>query len=246
MATLNPKPIFQTRVLRTYSKWADSQQGLIIRLQRWWRALKRLQPSNTADCITLEPVEKPVFLHVSDQGYVTAFTAISLAQYMATSGNFTHPQFRTPFNDVELWRLDRCTQKRFNLLQNRESIQSERATAQSESSLNEFLVNECLSFVQTGIDICSATTSRAAWARNMRDITEPFIMSYVTLAMYDQRLAQQMINQAIQLVDQQPATLLRTLNSDITTYFDACDRCFQFSVLLKTLRNDMAGTEDTL
>ena len=240
MATTNPKPLFQPRVLRTYAKWAASQSDSIVRLQRWWRALKRLRPSNTVDCITLEPVEPPVFLHVTDTGHVTAFSATSLAQYMNTSGNFTHPQFRVPFTPVELWRLDKCTGQQFNLLQNRDRIQVERANDRSDNSLSDFLMNECMSFVQTGIEVCSRRIPRSVWSTEMRAITEPLMMALISFAAHNRPLARQMISQAIDRVEGHPANVLMDeLYDDLNAYFDACDRCLQFSLLLNFMRSNL-------
>jgi hypothetical protein len=242
MADLNgPRPCFSSRILRGYAKWAQSQTKHIVRVQRWWRAVQHLKPSNTVDCITLEPVEAPVFRHVSEKGHVTAFTAHSLAQYMITSGNFTHPQYRTPFHAVELRRLDRCTGQQFQLLQNRERIQVERAQARNDNSLDEFLVNESMSVVQACIEICTQRCTRAEWSFQMRAMSEQLVMSFITLMLHNCELAFQTIHQAIDLVERQPAHLLAVFSDDLVAYFDACDRCFHFCLVLKVLRNDLTN-----
>ena len=239
MATMNHKPVFQPRILRTYSKWAATQSEHIVTIQRWWRALKRLKPSNTVDCITLEPVEPPVFLHVSDNGHVTAFSAMSLAQYMTTSGNFTHPQFRTPFDAVELWRLDRCTGQQFQLLRNKDNIRLQRADARSDDSLTEFLTNECNMYLQTAAELCSQQCTRAAWAFQMRSVTESFTMSFISLVTHNRQLAAQLITQAIQVVENQPATFLSNAEANIIFYMEVCDRCIELSLLFRFIKNDM-------
>jgi hypothetical protein len=239
MATVNLKPLFQPRILRTYSKWAANQSEHIVSIQRWWRALYRLKPSNTVDCITLEPVEPPVFLHVSDNGHVTAFSALSLAQYMTTSGNFTHPQFRTPFTDVELWRLDRCTGHQFLLLRNKDRIATERAGARSDDSLTEFLVNECNTHLQSAVDVCLQQLSRVEWALQMRSITENFTLSFMSLVVHHSASAAQVITQGIQLIENQPRLALNNTDTNLGFYIELCERCIEFSILLKIIKRDM-------
>lgn len=239
MATVNLKPMFQPRVLRTYAKWAVGQVHKIIAIQRWWRAIQHLRPTNTVDCITLEAVEKPVFLHISDQRHVTAFSALPLAQYIATSGNFTHPQFRTPFDSVELWRLDKCTGHQFNLLQNRDLIQTETAYARNENSLTEFLMNDVLVHIQAATEVCLQQCTRAAWGFQMRMVTEQLTMSLITLATHNVVSAAQVLTQAIQRIENQPGLLLNNVGTEITFYMDVCERCMQFSFLLKFIQSDM-------
>lgn len=237
MATSHIKPAFQTRVLRTYSKWALDQTPHIIHVQRWWRRLKRLQPSNTTDCITLEPLEKPLFLHVSEQGHVTGFTAETLAQYMVSSGNFTHPQFRTPFNAVELQRLDKCTGRRYQLLQNRDNIQLEQARARNESSLTEFLVNEFTMSVQQAAELCTRLCSRFEAAEHMQSVVERLILAFVTLRAHDQAVAAQQVSRACDTIETAFSSLADSL-SDMGMIFEFIERYYQLTVLFNMLRNN--------
>lgn len=234
MATV---PLFQPRVLRAYTKWAESQIYHIQTLQRWWRRRRQLQPSNTVDCITLEPVEKPVFLHVSNTGHVTAFSAMALAQYLVTSGNFTHPQFRTPFLSVEILRLDRCTGQKFSLFKNRHTIQLQQAEERAESTLDDFLVNEFKTHVEVCVELCLQQCTEVGWAFQMRHETENLVLEYISLLTHNAPLARQVIEQTIEVIE-------RRCNALCT--FDAADpnlvlfeRLFKFHILLCTFCNNI-------
>jgi hypothetical protein len=234
MATV---PLFQNRVLRGYTKWAEAQTNHITTIQRWWRHFKQLKPSNTVDCITLEPVEKPVFLHVSDTGYVTAFSAMALAQYMVTSGNFTHPQFRTPFHSVELLRLDRCTGHRFDLLKNRHTIQTQQQEERAESTLDDFLVNEFKTHVEVCIEMCAQDNTELGWALQMRHEIENLLLEYLSLLTHNTPLAHQVIQQTIELIERRCNTLSTLEGGNPNPGF--FERLFKFQLLLYTFRSNI-------
>lgn len=227
------KPSFHPRILRTYAKWVNLQEAQVVFIQRWWRHWRRLRPANTTDCITLEPLEPPLFVHISDSGHVTAFSALSLAQYMVSSGDFKHPQFRTPFNVVELRRLDKCTQYKFNLVQNQSRIQAEQATAQSETNLDDFLVNDFTSHIQTCLDLCAQPQSYLLWALGMRDHTEPLLFEYLSLYTHNQELARVTLQRSVELVERRGLEVLHS-TENLATYIDLYDRFIKFVLLLKT------------
>ena len=78
--------------------------ALLAILQRRYRTYKKY-----TDPITLEPVQFPVFVHVSAQGKQTVFSARILAAYCLTSGDIKHPLTRVPFSSVEIRRLARIS-----------------------------------------------------------------------------------------------------------------------------------------
>jgi hypothetical protein len=51
--------------------------------------------------------------------------------------------------------------------------------------------------------------------------------------------AAQVLTQAIQRVESQPGLLLNNVGTEITFYTDVCERCMQFSFLLKFIQSDM-------
>ena len=78
-----------------------------VRIAKWLRRCLQLVARNKVDPITLEPPELPVFKHITEDRFVTAFDAQTLADYFRTTGNFIHPTTRVPFNDIEVRRLDK-------------------------------------------------------------------------------------------------------------------------------------------
>lgn len=213
MATLKSSaPVFQPRVLRAYSKWALSQEPFIVTIQRWWCRRRRLFPKNLVDCITLEPVEPPVFKHVSDSGYVTAFSALTLANYMVASGNFTHPQFRTPFNAVELRRLDKLTDCQYELCQNQQQILNQHQEARAVEGLQEFFTNDIQAVVQECMQMCQDNLHQEAelWWFALRGKIQELFLSLFALRDMNQILAHNVINQCIEDIE---VELLRNLNN---------------------------------
>jgi hypothetical protein len=97
------------------------------RLCKWLASRVRLVPKNKVDPITLEPPVPPIFKHVSDEGYVTAFDAATLANYFRATGNFVHPTTRQSFNRVEIRRLDKVLQATGpSLTETREELEARR------------------------------------------------------------------------------------------------------------------------
>ena len=177
------KPSFQPRITRLYSRWAESNvvTTAITRLQTWWKTLKQLTPKNTHDFITLEPLEKPIFLHVNDSGVVTAFSANTLANYFESSGDFKHPESRVPFNFIEIRRLDKQTGYVYNLCQNYDSIISRHIQERSQAQLEEFLINDLETNYQNVIASCRAETFNLIWERQMEALLPLFMASYHSL-----------------------------------------------------------------
>jgi hypothetical protein len=227
------KPYFQHRVLRGYARWAQGQETHIINIQRWWRHWYQLRPCNTVDCITLEALEPPFFLHVAESGHVTAFSAMSLAQYMVVSGNFKHPQFRTDFNTVELRRLDKCTGNKFRLVVNQTSIQEQQEAARLESHVDEFLVNEFTGHIRACLELCTQPCSYFQWALGMREHTEPLQFEYLTLYAHNTELAQQTLQHAVETVERQGTEMVASIDS-LASYIELYDRFLKFVLLLRT------------
>lgn len=177
------KPTFQPRITRLYTRWTESTAvfSAVRTLQTWWRRHQQLKPKNTHDYITLEPVEKPVFLHISDSGVVTAFSANTLANYFESSGDFKHPESRTPFNLIEIKRLDKQTGRVYNLFQNYETIISRHKQERSQSQLEEFLINDLETNYQHIMTSCRADTLNIEWELQMRTLLPLFYTSFYSL-----------------------------------------------------------------
>lgn len=200
MATLRPH--FQARVLRTYSKWLCTQHQVVVRLQRWWRLMLQLRPHNHLDCITMEPVQPPVFRHVSDNGHVTAFSAMTLAEYLHSSGNFSHPEYRTQFLSVEIRRLDRITQFRFNLHRNQQHIQLQSQQQRLELQFEEFLVNDLETQFQNCIQICQNTNNIEDWSRDIRGAVDQLLNALVALRQFSYTSSQQALQKHARTLEQ--------------------------------------------
>jgi hypothetical protein len=83
------------------------------KIQRWFR--KRVHLSkfvNTDDPITLFPIQGPPFKHIVSEAQVFRFQPFELAQYCYKTGKFQNLFTQTPFNNIELKRLDRLVQFR--------------------------------------------------------------------------------------------------------------------------------------
>jgi hypothetical protein len=85
----------------------NDRSSALAHISKWLQQRLHLVARNKVDPITLEAPEAPVFKHVSEDGFVTAFDARNLAEYFRATGNFIHPTTRVPLNDVELRRLDK-------------------------------------------------------------------------------------------------------------------------------------------
>src|SRR3990167_4712202 len=141
------------------------------RLCRWWKTYRGLVAVNQLDPITHDPVESPVFRHVSDQtGRCPRFGAVSLAQYFLSAGDLRHPVTREAFNMPELRRLDRLVvQSRHNLpsiVQTTGKLQQTRALELERTSV--------ATFIQSRVgDLVSAALSQA-------DLTGPLMFDYIS------------------------------------------------------------------
>jgi hypothetical protein len=67
----------------------------------------RRKPRNRDCPITLEPLKRPVFVHVSETGYPRGYSLESLIQGILVTGKATDPITRVEYNAVELKRMDR-------------------------------------------------------------------------------------------------------------------------------------------
>jgi len=196
------KATFSTRVLRNYSRWALTQEHVIRVLQRWWRRLYHLKPQNTVDCITLEPVERPVFLQVSATGHVTAFSAEALAQYLVSSGNFTHPVTREPFLSVELMRLDRLTQRQHGLHANQRNIEAETKDARANEQLEDFFVSEVRGHVQRYLDQCVIDSDRNTWAQQLRTFGQELFVLLTSLRLINPLAVNTVMEEVVDTVEE--------------------------------------------
>lgn len=181
MATM--KPSYQPRITRGYTYWVNLDNVLhaIVAIQKWWKHWIQLKPQNTHDYITLEPVEPPIFLHVSDTRFVTAFSASTLANCFEASGDFKHPHSRTPFNVVEIRRLDAITNQEFKLCENYNSIIYRHQQEREQSLLQEFLVNELETQFQNCINSCISTLSDNQWDQEIGAQTTLFFSAFYSL-----------------------------------------------------------------
>lgn len=199
MATPSMKPTFQPRVLRSYTKWMQSPfvEEAAFCIQRWWRVWRSLKPHNTHDFITLEPLEAPVFLHVSPTRHVTAFSAHPLAQYFEAAGDFQHPQTRTPFNHIEIKRLDRITQYQYKLHTNYQTLLQRHSEERKTEELRDFLLNDFKTCYQACIECCHPDISQRDWALRMRERVDLLTASVVSLQQFNHGLANAVLTQCI-------------------------------------------------
>lgn len=199
MATPRQKPTFQPRVLRSYSKWVEAPHvsQAVNRLQSWWRHWSRLKPQNNTDFITLEPFEKPIFVHVSDTEHVTAFSAHSLAQYFEAAGDFTHPQTRTPLNRVEIRRLDKLTHLQYKLLENYHAILERHQEERKQDELQEFLLNDFKTNYTRCVESCHPNIEDMEWTLRLRENTDALMGSVISLRQFNQALANAVLHQCI-------------------------------------------------
>lgn len=136
----------QNKTLRRYTR-TDSRAARLI--QQWFR--RQLHPSNLLDYITMAPLQKPIFYHVSRTGRVTGFSARTLAEYLLATGNYSHPETRAPFLDVELKRLQKLLQQSScdsdndigyeSLVTRRNSLEKKRQDDINEASFQTYLEN---------------------------------------------------------------------------------------------------------
>jgi hypothetical protein len=223
MASLIPKgvkPTFQPRITRLYSRWMDScyVQQCIIKIQTWWihtmKVKIQLQPKNTHDYITLEPVESPIFLHVSDLGMVTAFSAEILANYFESSGDFKHPESRVEFTVPEIRRLDKQTAYKYNLSQNYDTIISRHRQERAQVQLEEFLLNDFETQYQHVLACCHSQTSAEDWETEMSTLLSLFSTSFVSLCQVNFNLCVERLQ--VHLMELSVVTVLPNLS--ITSY----------------------------
>jgi len=233
MATI--KAPFTTRVLRNYSRWALAQEQSIRRLQRWWRSTKRLQPQNTVDYITLEPVGCPVFRHVSDTGHVTAFTAGPLAEYLVSSGNFTHPETRVPFLSVELLRLDHLTKRQFNLHINQHHIEAESKDSRATQQLEDFFVSEVRALIQRCVDQCFEDTTQDAWFVYVRGFIPELASMLTSLRLVNPFAVENVMDEVILSVEERFFGF-DSLNMPFPTH----QKLLVLLIYLKTIQTDLA------
>ena len=85
-----------------------------VRIQRWWRKIKRDAPVNSCDALTLEAIDGPRpeeggewFDIVTDKGHRVRYSAEHLFGYLVSQYTNIEPLHRQPLNMVELRRLDR-------------------------------------------------------------------------------------------------------------------------------------------
>jgi hypothetical protein len=109
----------------------DDREKAGVKISRWLAQRLQLMARNRVDPITLEPPEPPVFKHVSEERFVTAFDATNLAEYFRATGNFTHPASRVPFNNIELRRLDKLL-KDSNLTAQRQELEERRGRSNAQ------------------------------------------------------------------------------------------------------------------
>jgi hypothetical protein len=131
-------------------------------LSRWGVRRWRNRWRNERDPITQEPPEPPIYRHVSDRGHVTAFNAPTLLQYIVATGNFEHPETRTPFTRNELSRISRDSKSSVSLPLERTRLEREKLQRQERNGLVEYLgnaVGELVAFF-VGLSEKGCTTSR--------------------------------------------------------------------------------------
>ena len=116
----------------------------------WWKETKQPVAGVQLDPITFDPIVDP-FVHVEATGQQNVFSATSLAAYIESSGDYRNPVTRTPFNDVEIKRLQK-TARRHGMetsIASRERYLEQRKRDLEESSLTLWLENEFLGQVHT-------------------------------------------------------------------------------------------------
>ena len=126
---------------------ADLQRVLAaITLQRRWREIlkrrARQKPNNELDAFSMEKIPKHSlsFMHIEGENAIWQFEVDSLCRYFLTSGNFCNPFSRTPFNIVELRRLDKLSGYAF--AEQSKAITHERKMEQEAKHTFSFLRDE--------------------------------------------------------------------------------------------------------
>ena len=98
----------------------------------------------------LDAIVKPFKQVDTESGVVTWFDADSLAEYIASSGDITHPLTRTPLSKVEILRLHHATGIELHSAVARRV--AERREQMETENLRDFLEGDVTSVVQAIID----------------------------------------------------------------------------------------------
>ncbi len=70
-----------------------------------------LKCQNSVDIFTLEPVEPPFFFFIQEENIVYKYNATLLADFIEESGSYKDPQTQIKYNDIELLRLEKITNR---------------------------------------------------------------------------------------------------------------------------------------
>ena len=110
-----------------------AERGVRV-IQKTFRRAK-----SAIDPITREPVCFPIFIHVTQQGHETLYTAKVLASYIRSSGSALDPTTRIPFTNAELLRLSRISGID---VKNAEALEEVRRNHVETESLQAWLLND--------------------------------------------------------------------------------------------------------
>jgi hypothetical protein len=137
VVTKNKK--MENRYRKRLRSYAPVRKGARARITKWVLHVRRTREKNTTDPITLYPPEPPVFKHVAVDGYVTAFGAVALLDYLRGSGCFEHPLTRVPFNDCELRRLQNLIPDGRDILAEKKNLEKRRQDSIATADLIAWL-----------------------------------------------------------------------------------------------------------
>ena len=94
-----------------------------------------LKAQNSEDIFTLEKVEPPFFFFIQEENIVYKYNATLLADYIEESGCYKDPQTQIMYNDIELLRLEKITNRSLRGV-------SQVSVTNDTSSVIPFLENE--------------------------------------------------------------------------------------------------------
>jgi hypothetical protein len=142
--------------LRSYTQWLKLPVAIFASriIQIWWKRVRRNKMVNTVDYITMCDLEQPIFRHVSNHGAVTGFSANMLAEYIQVSCNLKHPMNGEVFNVVEIRRLDKITNNKFNLRRRMNSFSRKRKQIIDESTEYNIQQELVIEHVMNGLKLC--------------------------------------------------------------------------------------------
>lgn len=117
----------------------------VTKIQRAWRHFLKFR--HMIDPITLDTIEHPVFVLITDDMHEYYFSAMSLALYIKESGDYRNPMTRKEMNTVEIRRLVRLSGVEDIL--NVEECKEARIERNQRDSLRSFFEEEVANAIDT-------------------------------------------------------------------------------------------------